>query len=522
MSRVTPPSTAQDNPPSDAEGPDSGARPAFLLVSGRTVAFAATFFIPVVLARVFSRSEFGTYKQLFLIYSTFYLIAPFGMAESLFYFLPSAPQHEGRYVANSIWFLALTGSCSIALIVGGRWKLSGWLSNADLARYSTWIGLVLMLMMISSVLEITMIARRRYGLASSSYGASDILRAGCLVVPAMVWRSLDALLIGAVAFAALRAIAAIFYLSRAFDGDFRPDFTILRRQLAYALSFGVAVVVGVCQANLHQYVVSHEFDAATFAIYSVGCLQVPFVDFVMTSASSVMMVRMTEDLRHNRFHHLLHVWHEATRHLALILVPLVGLLLVTSDRFIVLLFTERYAESVPVFRLWSLAILLAPLMTDAALRVYAETRFLLLINVIQLAFVALLLPWAIGAFHLSGAVFITLAAAVLGKALALGRVARRMDVSLSALLPWRPLGGIAAAAASAAVAARLVVLSDWLPALPTLIVQGATYGGVYVMLIWRSDWLTDRERLAVTIRWQRMAGQLRLAVLGQSATADRG
>jgi hypothetical protein len=80
MSRVTPPSTAQDNPPSDAEGPDSGARPAFLLVSGRTVAFAATFFIPVVLARVFSRSEFGTYKQLFLIYSTFYLIAPFGMA----------------------------------------------------------------------------------------------------------------------------------------------------------------------------------------------------------------------------------------------------------------------------------------------------------------------------------------------------------------------------------------------------------------------------------------------------------
>jgi hypothetical protein len=55
-----------------------------------------------------------------------------------------------------------------------------------------------------------------------------------------------------------------------------------------------------------------------------------------------------------------------------------------------------------------------------------------------------------------------------------------------------------------------------------LIVQTLTFGCVYLMLIWRSDWLTDRERLAVTIRWQRMTGQLRLGLPGQSATADRG
>jgi O-antigen/teichoic acid export membrane protein len=469
------------------------------------VAFAATFFIPVVLTRIFSQAEFGTYRQLFLIYSTFYLIAPFGMAESLYYFLPAAPRHEGRYVANSMWFLALTGSCSIALITAGRWQLSTWLSNTDLATYSTWIGLVLLLMMISSVLEIAMIARRRYVLASSWYGASDVLRAAFLVVPAVVTRRLDALLVGAVLFAALRVFVAVLYLARSFDGDFQPDLRILKRQLAYALPFGVAVVVGVCQANLHQYVVSHEFDAATFAIYSVGCLQVPFVDFVMTSASNVMMVRMTEDLRHNRIHRLLEVWHETVRHLALILVPLVGLLLVTSDRLIVLLFTERYADSVPVFRIWSLAILLAPLMTDAALRVYAETRFLLILNTIQLAFIALLLHRAIAAFHLPGAVLITLAAAVLAKALALRRVARRLNVQVVALLPWRLLAGIMAAVTIAGYMARLVALGSWLPLLPMLILQGMVYGGAYLICVWRSDWLTEPERIALTIRLRRLA-----------------
>jgi O-antigen/teichoic acid export membrane protein len=506
MALATPLTTARDEPQPDVERPDSGARPAFLLMSGRTVAFAATFFIPVVLTRVFSQAEFGTYKQLFLIYSTFYLIAPFGMAESLFYFLPAALRHQGRYVANSMWFLALIGLGSMSLITAGRWQLSRWLSNTDLATYSAWIGLVLLLMMISSVLEIALIARRRYALASSWYGASDILRAAFLVVPALVTRRLDALLVGAVAFAAVRVIVAVLYLARSFDGDFRPDLGILRRQLAYALPFGVAVVVEVCQANMHQYVVSHEFDAATFAIYSVGCLQVPFVDFVMTSASNVMMVRMTEDLRHNRIRHLLEVWHETVRHLSLIFVPLVGLLLVTSDRFIVLLFSDRYADSVPVFRIWSLTILLAPLMTDGALRVFAETRFLVLRNLIQLALIALLLHWSITAFHLPGAALVTLAAAAVGKALGLKRVARRLNVRLTALLPWRLLAGITAAAAIAACTARLVALGGWLPLLPMLILQSAVYGGVYLILVWQSDWLTERERLALIIRVRRLAG----------------
>jgi O-antigen/teichoic acid export membrane protein len=51
------------------------SRPAFLLVAGRTTGFVVSFVIPVVLARLFSRADFGTYKQLFLIYATFYGLA---------------------------------------------------------------------------------------------------------------------------------------------------------------------------------------------------------------------------------------------------------------------------------------------------------------------------------------------------------------------------------------------------------------------------------------------------------------
>src|SRR5437879_12894336 len=62
---------------------NSTFKPTLVLMSGRSLAFAATFFIPMVLVRVFDQTEFGTYKQLFLIVSTLYGIAQLGMAESL-------------------------------------------------------------------------------------------------------------------------------------------------------------------------------------------------------------------------------------------------------------------------------------------------------------------------------------------------------------------------------------------------------------------------------------------------------
>ena len=81
--------------------------PAFVITVGRTLAFGASFFIPVVLARVFSTEEFGTYKQVFILFDTLFYIVQAGLATSLFYFLPRAPQHAPRYVANTTITIAL-------------------------------------------------------------------------------------------------------------------------------------------------------------------------------------------------------------------------------------------------------------------------------------------------------------------------------------------------------------------------------------------------------------------------------
>src|SRR5262249_42572643 len=227
--------------------------------------------------------------------------------------------------------------------------LARWLGNPELARHATALGVYMLLMLLSAALEIVMISRKRYERAAWLYGALDVVRAGCLLLPVLVAPDVHWLLLGAVGFALLRCGAAAGYFRREFGDALRPDAGLLRRQLAYALPFQLAGMVEIAQVNLHQYAVASAFDPATFAVYAVGCLQVPLVEIVITSVVNVMMVRMAEDLADGRRAAACAVWHDSARKLALLFFPVAVMLFALARPLIAFLFTERYAASAPVF-----------------------------------------------------------------------------------------------------------------------------------------------------------------------------
>src|SRR5712692_10976123 len=163
---------------------DAVSKPAFLLVAGRTIGFAASFIIPVLLVRHFNQAEFGTYKQLFLIYGTLYGLAQIGMAESLYYFVPRKPEASGPYVGNAIVTLAFAGFVCMGLLVIFQQRIAGWLSNPQLGKHIVLLGVFLVLMLISAVFEIVMVSRKQHLAAAWTYAASDVVRTILLVWPA--------------------------------------------------------------------------------------------------------------------------------------------------------------------------------------------------------------------------------------------------------------------------------------------------------------------------------------------------
>jgi O-antigen/teichoic acid export membrane protein len=339
-----------------------------------------------------------------------------------------------------------------------------------------------------------MVARKRFRSASWIYASLDTLKAGLFIVPALVTGQLGWLVGGAVAFAAARSLVAFWYLSREFGVDtLRPDAELLRRQLAYAVPFALSGIVETINTNLHQYAISYHFDAATFAIYAVGCLQIPLVDFLTTSSARVMMVRMAEEIRDGQSRVVVAVWRDTTRKLALVFFPLAVLLLLSGREIILFLFTERYAASVPVFMVSVLFLLMSPLQVDAVLRVYAQTRFLVVLNLVRLVFIAALITWFLAEFHLIGAILVTVLGTALVKGLALARIRGLLGVRGTEVLPWGSLARVLGAAGAAAVPVLAIKAGLELGPLAALLVTGPVYAAAYAGAAYLVGALTEHE-----------------------------
>ena len=466
------------------------------LAAGRATAFAAAFFLPVVLARLFPPAVFGTYKQIFLLQMTLYGIAQVGMAESLFYFVPAGGERGGRFVANSLVTLALSGLVTGVALVLGAPLVATWFDNPSLVRHLPVLAVVLWLTIVSAPLEILLTARQRYRRAAAAYGASNLVKALLLLLPALWTGDLGWLMAGAVAFGVLRVAATLAVARGEFRRDLAPDGALLSEQAMYVLPFAGYGLVEVVQASVHQLAVSAWTDPATFAIYAVGCLNVPLVELVAAPSSHVMMVGLREAEAAGNLRHGLRLWRDTTLRIALIIVPCVVGLLVVSRELIVLFFTDAYAASVPVFRVFVLVLILAVLQTDGVLRSRAEMRFLLLLGVFKLAVVLGTIRIFMAEWGLPGAALALLVSTAAAKVLALLRMRRALACSLRELLPWRGLTLVAAASLGAGVLAWLAKTFVPGPPVVGLGAAGIVFAATYLLLVAGTKPASGKLRLA--------------------------
>jgi O-antigen/teichoic acid export membrane protein len=381
-------------------------------VTGRVVGLIASFAIGIVLARIFAPAAFGTYKQFFLLYGT--LVRSRSARDGGEPVLLRPAQriaHAAICMQCADHARWLPGSYASEALYAWRTQIAQRLTNAALADYMVLAGLFLTFMLMSTVLEIVMVSRKKHLMAAVTYACSDIVRTLFFILPAFALGSLRAVFIGATRLPACGWLLLVAALWRQYGREFRVDLGLWREQLAYALPFALAVGVEVIQQNYHQYVVASRFDAATFAIYAVGCLQIPLVDMIMTSTVNVMMVKMAEDATHRSA--TVALWHETICRLAFLMVPLSVFLFVIARVLIVTLYTATYSASVPIFMVWALTILPSIFAVNAVLRVFAQTRFLLVMNLMRLAMVAALIGWFLSTFGMSGAVLVTLVSTML-------------------------------------------------------------------------------------------------------------
>jgi O-antigen/teichoic acid export membrane protein len=431
---------------------------ALWLMCAKTLAFAFSFALPLLLVRRLDQHEFGLYKQVFLVVSTAVALLPLGFAMSAFYFLPREPERGPHVALNILIFNATVGAAACLLLCLRPDLLGALFRSRELAAYAPSVGAVVMLWIVASFLEYIAIANQEPRVATVFIVCAQLTKTTLLLAAALFFSTVSALVYAAIIQGALQTVVLLCYLRSRFPGFLRSfEWATMRRQLAYAMPLGLAAMLYIVQTDLHNYVVSYRFGAAAFAVYALGCFDLPLVNILGESVGSVMIPRVSYLQHRGEHHEILAVTARAMRKLAAVFLPLYALMFVVRREFIVFLFTERYAASVPVFAVNLTLLPFSIFVLDPVMRAYAEHRyFLLKVRPFLIALMAVALWYVTRGHGLVAAVSVMVGVMVFERLIAAAKVASIVRMTRRDLPQFKDVAKIALASAAAGAAAVAV------------------------------------------------------------------
>jgi O-antigen/teichoic acid export membrane protein len=428
------------------------------LVLARLLGAGLTFCIPFVLARVLGKEEYGTYFQLFLIATTLYYVLPFGVVQSLYYFVPRADEKR-PWLGQTLLYMSGAGLVAGSLV----WTLLGpvarQFNNPALLEFRAPLAVYTALLLGAFPLEISLTSQGRTKHSAFVYAGSEVVRTAAMVLPCLLGFGLHGMMLAVAGFALVRFVAAWVVVPRGTGPLLRPG--LWRDQLVYAAPFGMAMALAIPQQNAHLYMVASAVAPALYAVYRVGCSQLPLVDLLYTPTSEVLMVRLGELEKQGRLEEGAVAFREAAGKLAFAFLPFAAFLFAAAPEFIGTFYTAEYLPAVPIFRVSVLGVVFAILPMDGVLRARGHTRSILYSYLLKAAVTVPLVWVGVKQFGLMGAVVSWAVAEVVGKLSLLVRVPAALSTPEHALrirdvIPWRELSKASLAAVAAAAGVFLL------------------------------------------------------------------
>ncbi len=321
-----------------------------------------------------------------------------------------------------------------------------------------------------------------------------------LLAAAIKFGTIRALLYAALVQGALQNVILVAYLRSRFPRFWQKlNWGMMRAQLSYALPIGLAGLVFGVLIDMHNYIVSYRFGAAAFAIYAVGCFSLPLVNVVGESFGTLLIPHISRLQKQGETRQIILVTAQTMRKLAAVYFPLYAFLIVTGREFLIVLFTEQYLASWPIFVIHLTTIPFFVLITDPIMRAYAEHRFFLLkVRVVTVVLLFVALWYGTLYFGLVGAIFSMVAFSLADRFIETAKAWRIVGVRWSDAALLKDVGKVAIAAlAAGTITAVARMFAAGQRPFVVLIACGIVFTCSYFAFVWllRIPSLEERDAL---------------------------
>ena len=257
------------------------SKQAGMLTTAEFIRFGFKSLVGIILARILVPAELGSYRQLFLIYSTFSTLLLLGIPQSVLYFLPKLRHIDSKreFISRTVNLVSV-----LAFLFGlGIFLLRGFIArifrNPQLETMLILYAVYPLFMFITQIYSQIMLGLKQPAKTAVytmfSVAADFILILGVALFTRNLYYIVLALMVSALLQWGFAHFQLRNYLTKtSFDPAFYHDV------FKYSLPLGLASIIGMLSVQLDKLVISGFFSPAQYAVFSIGAMELPFISIL--------------------------------------------------------------------------------------------------------------------------------------------------------------------------------------------------------------------------------------------------
>lgn len=446
-----------------------------------------TIISSMVLTRYLTKVDYATYLQTFLAYDFFVPILLLGLPSAMFYFLPDNKTNKrGLVIDNIVLLLIMGGIFSIFLIFGGANLLSKRFDNDNLLYTLKWLTFYPLYTFPVMLLGAVLITQDKVKLNAWYNVITGVILTIMIIIATISTNSYTAPILVRIFLPLIYFPIALFLILRYVPGHWRyPSVSSMLGIMKFSIPLGLATILGTISNQLSNIIVSVLCTPEDYAVYATGAREIPLVGIITSSLSMVIMSDMVKECKNQNKSAALLLFRKASTISAAFLIPSMVFLMFFAEHFIILLFSERYVESVLSFRIFLFYLPVRIVFYGSAFIALGKTKLVLYRSIVDLILTSLLcyvLTLYIG--YIGAAIGTVIVSYIWGIPYNLVTLAKNFECSSLYIIPLSKIGRIFVISAVSVLLPSLLLFVH-MNALMLFLLGGIIFLAIYSFMSYR-------------------------------------
>ena len=332
------------------------SRQAGILSGAEFFRFFIKTIIGIILARILSQGDYGSYRQLFLVYTTFSTLLLLGIPQSILYFLPKASDttDQKRLISQTLHFITILSVLFTIALFSFRLPISRLFHNPALSTLLIIYAVYPLFIFVTQVYSSVMLGMQNTEKVAKFTIFAVSSDAIIIIGVAILTKSL-VYIVSAVVISALVQYTYAQYQLRTYKEPFVIDKEEIKSILKYSIPLGLSSIIGMLSIQLDKFVISGYFTPEQYAVFSVGAMELPFIGIITNSVNSVILPALSKK---DSVADAIQIYRASIRKNALIIFPVFAFCFIFASEIIQTLYTNTYAASAQYFRIYLFTILI--------------------------------------------------------------------------------------------------------------------------------------------------------------------